>query len=60
VKFFGVELAGIELRADDLDWTYGSGAPLVGNAQDLLLVICGRHLPPGRLRGEASARFTKA
>jgi hypothetical protein len=60
VKFFGVELAGIELRADDLDWTYGSGAPLVGNAQDLLLVICGRHLPPGRLRGEAAARFTKA
>jgi uncharacterized protein (TIGR03083 family) len=59
VKFFGVELAGIELRADDLDWTYGSGSPLVGKAQDLLLVICGRHSPPGRLRGESAARFTK-
>jgi uncharacterized protein (TIGR03083 family) len=59
VKFFGVELDGIELGADDLDWTHGSGSPLVGKAQDLLLVICGRHLPPGRLRGESAARFTK-
>lgn len=58
VKFFGVDLAGIELRADDLDWTYGSGIPLTGAAQDLFLVLCGRRLPAGRLHGEFSSRFT--
>ena len=50
--------AGIELRADDLDWSFGSGTPVSGSAQDLALVVCGRKLPPGHLRGEPSARFT--
>jgi uncharacterized protein (TIGR03083 family) len=58
VKFFGVDLDGVQLRADDLDWTFGSGAPLSGAAQDLLLVLCGRTLPAGRLRGEPARRFT--
>ncbi|GAB3506655.1 maleylpyruvate isomerase family mycothiol-dependent enzyme [Amycolatopsis cihanbeyliensis] len=58
LKFFGVDLDGIELRATDLDWSYGSGTPLSGAAQDLLLVACGRMLPPGRLHGEPSARFS--
>ena len=59
VRFFGVDLDGIELRAEDMDWTLGSGAPLTGTAADLLLVLCGRTLPPGRLTGEPSARFTQ-
>ena len=59
VKFFGVDLDGIELRADDLDWTLGAGAPLEGAAADLLLVMCGRTLPAGRLTGEPAARFTQ-
>ncbi|GAA4090002.1 maleylpyruvate isomerase family mycothiol-dependent enzyme [Actinomadura miaoliensis] len=58
VAFFGVDLTGIELRADDLDWSYGEGEPLTGAAQDLLLVICGRRLPAGHLRGRDAARFT--
>lgn len=58
IKYFGTDLTGIALRADDLDWSYGSGTPLTGAAQDLLLVLCGRRLPAGRLRGEPSARFT--
>ncbi|WP_439386065.1 maleylpyruvate isomerase family mycothiol-dependent enzyme [Amycolatopsis lexingtonensis] len=58
VKYFGADLDGVALRADDLDWSYGSGTPLAGAAQDLLLVLCNRRLPAGRLRGEASARFT--
>lgn len=37
----------------------GSGTPLTGPAQDLLLVLCGRHLPAGRLHGEPSPRFTR-
>ncbi|HEY1627542.1 MAG TPA: maleylpyruvate isomerase family mycothiol-dependent enzyme [Streptosporangiaceae bacterium] len=58
VKFFGTDLDGIELRATDMDWTFGTGAPLTGAAQDLLLVICGRKLPTGHLDGEQSERFT--
>ena len=58
VRFFGTDLDGIELRADDLDWSFGSGTPVSGSAQDLALVVCGRKLPPGHLRGEPGARFT--
>ncbi|HWE91529.1 MAG TPA: maleylpyruvate isomerase family mycothiol-dependent enzyme [Pseudonocardiaceae bacterium] len=60
VKFFGVDLADVRLCADDLDWSYGSGAPLSGAASDLLLVLCGRRLPTGRLRGEPAGRFSVA
>jgi uncharacterized protein (TIGR03083 family) len=59
VKFFGADLTGIELRAEDMDWTLGSGARLTGAAADLLLVLCGRTLPAGRLAGEPSARFSR-
>jgi len=57
---FGVDLAGVALRADDLDWALGAGEPLAGAAQDLLLACCGRSLPAGLLRGPASQRFTMA
>ena len=57
-KHFGTDLAGIELRADDLHWSLGSGEPVSGAAQDLLLVVCGRKLPPGRLNGVSAKRFT--
>ncbi len=57
LKFFGASLTGVQLRADDLDWSYGTGAPVTGTAQDLLLVAYGRRLPPGRLHGEPSARL---
>ena len=58
LKYFGVDLSGIELQATDLDWTYGTGEPLTGTAQDLLLVLCDRRLPPGHLTGSAATRFT--
>ena len=58
VTFFGVELAGVEFRAGDMDWTLGAGTPLTGAAADLLLAMCGRKLPAGRLEGEPSARFS--
>jgi uncharacterized protein (TIGR03083 family) len=58
VKFFGVDLAGVQLRADDLDWSFGSGTPVHGTAADLVLVLAGRRLPTGRLRGEPGARYT--
>jgi hypothetical protein len=53
-----MDLTGIEFRASDLDWTLGSGTPLTGTAADLLLAVCGRKLPAGRLAGEPAARFT--
>jgi uncharacterized protein (TIGR03083 family) len=58
VAFFGTDLTGVRLQATDLDWGYGTGTPLRGLAQDLLLVICGRHLPAGRLTGDEAARFS--
>ncbi|GAA3226916.1 maleylpyruvate isomerase family mycothiol-dependent enzyme [Dactylosporangium siamense] len=59
VAYFGVDLTGVRLEATDVDWGRGSGAPLRGLAQDLLLVVCGRLLPAGHLSGEAAARFTQ-
>jgi uncharacterized protein (TIGR03083 family) len=60
LKAFKPSLDGVKLHADDLDWSYGSGTPVCGAGQDLALVICGRKVPAGRLRGEASARFTES
>ncbi len=60
LKFFGADLTGVQLRADDLDWSYGTGTPVTGAAQDLLLVAYGRKLPPGHLHGEPGARFVTA
>ncbi|MFI1968291.1 hypothetical protein BLA24_10685 [Streptomyces cinnamoneus] len=58
LRFFGVDLRGVRLCAEDMDWSYGSGAPVYGAAQDLLLLAFGRRLAHGRLRGEPSDRFT--
>ena len=58
IAFFGTDLAGIALQATDLDWSHGTGTPVRGLAQDLLLVLCGRRLPPGRLEGESATRFS--
>jgi uncharacterized protein (TIGR03083 family) len=59
-NMFGVDLDGVELRADDLVWSVGSGATVTGPAQALALVACGRLLPPGRLGGAAASRFTQS
>lgn len=59
-RLFGTDLQGVRLRADDLDWSFGTGTPLHGSAQDLLLVAYGRRLPPGRLSGEECHRFVAA
>ncbi len=54
---FAVDLTGVRLVADDLDWSFGAGDQLSGAGQDLLLLIAGRRLPAAALRGQASARF---
>jgi uncharacterized protein (TIGR03083 family) len=58
-NLFGLDLSGVELRADDLDWSIGSGERVTGPAQALALVACGRLLQEGRLSGESAARFTQ-
>jgi uncharacterized protein (TIGR03083 family) len=57
VRYFGTDLSGVRLVANDWEWSLGDGAPLHGNAQDLLLVICGRRIPENLLEGTPSARF---
>ena len=43
LKFFNVDLTDIQLRATDLDWSYGSGSQVISApAQELLLKVCGR------------------
>ncbi|MET8155026.1 maleylpyruvate isomerase family mycothiol-dependent enzyme [Sphaerisporangium sp. NPDC005289] len=59
IAFFGTDLTGVSLRATDLAWSHGTGEPVRGLAQDLLLAICGRRLPPGRLTGEPAKRFSR-
>lgn len=56
--YFGADIHGVRLAADDMDWSLGSGQPMSGAAQDLALLLCGRKLPAGLLRGEPSHRFT--
>ncbi len=59
-NLFGVDLTGVTLRAEDLDWSFGSGpAAVSGPAQALALVACGRLLPTGRLRGDGATRFSR-
>jgi uncharacterized protein (TIGR03083 family) len=56
--YFGTDVTGVQLLADDMEWSYGSGPQVAGQAQDLALVLCGRKLPAGHLHGEPGARFT--
>ena len=57
LKFFRADLRGVQLRATDLDWTYGTGTPVSGAAQDLLLLAYGRKVPPGHLEGDRCDRY---
>lgn len=58
IASFGVDLSGVELRATDADWSYGSGEPVRGRLQDLLLVICGRPVSAQRLEGGPAERLS--
>jgi uncharacterized protein (TIGR03083 family) len=58
LKHFGLDLTGIRLEADDLDWAVGDGEPLRGRARHLLMVLMDRRLPAGLLTGAATERFT--
>jgi uncharacterized protein (TIGR03083 family) len=46
LKFFGTDLSGIQLRASDLDWTFGAGTAVIATATDLALFLAGRRPQP--------------
>jgi uncharacterized protein (TIGR03083 family) len=61
LQHFGVDVSAVELRADDVEWTHGSGPPLHADARTLILGLTGRRpLPSGQSaaawRGESRSR----
>jgi uncharacterized protein (TIGR03083 family) len=59
-SLFGVALGGIELRASDLDWSSGTGAPLEGQGRDLVLLLAGRTIPHDLFGGPGVHRLGEA
>ena len=45
-EHFGTSIIGRRLETTDLDWSYGSGQVLRGNAGDLALALCGQRSRP--------------
>jgi uncharacterized protein (TIGR03083 family) len=45
---FGVQLDGLQLVADDLDWQFGSGRTVTGSAAELISLASNRTLSDGR------------
>lgn len=43
LSHFGVALHGLQLRTEDLDWSYGTGRILNAPAVELALILSGRH-----------------
>lgn len=43
LSHFGVALQGLQLRAEDLDWSYGIGRVVSAPAVELALILSGRH-----------------
>ena len=46
--FFGIELTGVRLEADDTDWSWGNGRLVRADSGSLVALLAGRTLPDGR------------
>lgn len=46
--WFGVDLTGVRLEADDADWSWGSGDVVRADRGRLVALLSGRTLPDGR------------
>jgi hypothetical protein len=44
-RHFGTSIDGVRLKATDIDWEYGDGRTVKGEAQDIALALCGRRIP---------------
>jgi len=51
---FGFSLAGIKVTANDLNWTAGDGAQLIGRGRDLLPLLAGRRIPRAPFAGDGA------
>jgi uncharacterized protein (TIGR03083 family) len=54
-RHFALDLTGVELRATDVPWSYGTGALATGNSDDLILALGARAAGSDRLAGEGAA-----
>jgi uncharacterized protein (TIGR03083 family) len=57
---FGVPLSGLCLHADDLRWSWGSGAAIHGSGRDLVPLLGARHVPYDRFSGPGVAQLSAA
>jgi len=46
--WFGVDLTGVRLEADDADWSWGNGQLVRADSGSLVALLSGRALPDGR------------
>jgi uncharacterized protein (TIGR03083 family) len=46
--FFGIDLTGLRLEAEDADWAWGSGDVVRADGGRLVALLAGRTLPDGR------------
>lgn len=51
-------LDGLRLKADDLPWAHGTGSPVTGRGQDLMLAMTGRPVGAARLSGAGAPVLT--
>lgn len=42
LKHFGVDMSGLELRADDTPWSHGAGRRVTAGSEELVLMLSGR------------------
>jgi uncharacterized protein (TIGR03083 family) len=54
---FGFPLAGLTVRATDLDWSAGDGAVLVGRGRDLVPLLAMRQIPHELFDGDGVTRI---
>jgi uncharacterized protein (TIGR03083 family) len=58
-QHFGVAVDGVRLAATDLEWSFGSGPSVHGQAQDLALLLTGRRIPDGALTGPGATMLAE-
>ena len=47
-------IAGVRLVAEDQDWSHGEGPEVRGSGEAMLLLVSGRPVDPGELRGDGA------
>jgi uncharacterized protein (TIGR03083 family) len=58
LRHFGIDLTPVRVHANDVEWSFGTGAPLAGSAADLLLVLSGRPAGSPGLTGAGASLLT--